>query len=702
MKTTINIITISSIILCLSSSCIGLNQIHPEEYKGYPISEAVSLSDNGTANSYIVSKSGIYTFLAVKGNSSESVGSVESAEVLWESFGTDLAPSKGDLIQGVIYEDGNIYFKTADTYREGNAVVAAKDASGTILWSWHIWLTDHPQEQVYYNNAGTMMDRNLGATSADPGSVSALGLLYQWGRKDPFLGSSSITVNQLAYSTMIWPRPVLSDSSVGTIEYATLHPTEFITHNNNNYDWHYTGSYEGDTRWTTSDARKSIYDPCPAGWRVPDGGHRSIWKISNIASDNIVTTDSGFSFKCSNQLSSWYPSAGSRSSKDGSPTLVGRNGYYWTASSSGNYAYALNFGYDGNVNAMYSGYRAFAFSVRCMKEVTQVVSLSDIGTANSYIVSEPGVYSFLAVKGNSSESVGDLASAEVLWESFGTSETPSAGSLIASVSVGSGSIVFEVAEPYREGNAVIAAKDASGTILWSWHIWSTDQPQEQVYYNNAGTMMDRNLGATSATPGDVGALGLLYQWGRKDPFLGSSSIRSNTMAKSTLSWPSAVSSSSSTGTIGYATEHPTTFIKYNGYNYDWHYSADITRWQSDKTIYDPCPVGWRVPDGGDNGVWSNALASSSSFYGTYDKTNEGMNFSGKFGSASTIWYPASGWRYNDDGVLGNTGYGGYYWSVTLGGYNAYSLYFFYNTDVNPTNYYYRARGFSVRCLQVID
>ena len=189
--------------------------------------------------------------------------------------------------------------------------------------------------------------------------------------------------------------------------------------------------------------------------------------------------------------------------------------------------------------------------------------------ANCFIVSSSETYSFKTVKGNSSESVGDVASAEVLWESFGTSETPSVGSLISSVSYADGKISFSTPQSYREGNAVIAAKDASGTILWSWHIWLTDQPQGQAYYNNAGTMMDRNLGAISATPGGVGALGLLYQWGRKDPFLGSSSISENIGAKSTVTWPSKVKSESNTGTIEYATAHPTTFITGD----DWYYTG---------------------------------------------------------------------------------------------------------------------------------
>ena len=325
--------------------------------------------------------------------------------------------------------------------------------------------------------------------------------------------------------------------------------------------------------------------------------------------------------------------------------------------------------------------------------------------ANCFIVSSSETYSFKTVKGNSSESVGDVASAEVLWESFGTSETPSAGSLIASVAAESGSIVFGVADPYREGNAVIAAKDASGTILWSWHIWLTDEPEGQVYYNNAGTMMDRNLGATSATPGDVGALGLLYQWGRKDPFLGSSSISSNVEAKSTITWPSAVSSDSSNGTIDYAIEYPTTFIIRNSNNDDWYYtgssSTDNTRWQSSKTIYDPCPAGWRVPDGGGNGVWSTALGSSSYFEddSLYDSTNSGMNFSGRFGSANTIWYPASGYRYSNGGGISSVGSYGYYWSASPRNYYAYGLDVMNDAIVHPLSSSNRPIGHSVRCLQ---
>ena len=340
---------------------------------------------------------------------------------------------------------------------------------------------------------------------------------------------------------------------------------------------------------------------------------------------------------------------------------------------------------------------------------SSAVSLTTTGTSNSYIVSQKGTYSFPTVKGNSSASVGSVESAEVLWESFGTDVTPEVGDLVSAVMYDNGNIYFKTADTFKEGNAVIAAKDASGKILWSWHIWLTDQPEEQVYYNNAGTMMDRNLGATSATPGDVGALGLLYQWGRKDPFLGSSSISSNTIAKSTIAWPSAVSSDSSNGTIAYAIANPTTFIGYNTENYDWHYtgssSTDNTRWttsESSKSIYDPCPSGWRVPDGGNNGIWSKALGSSSDFEVLYDSTNEGMNFSGKFGSASVIWYPGSGYRDHNYGDLSDVGFGTY-WSATPEGSDAYVMFFNGDTGyVSLSGDSARSTGKPVRCLKISE
>ena len=332
--------------------------------------------------------------------------------------------------------------------------------------------------------------------------------------------------------------------------------------------------------------------------------------------------------------------------------------------------------------------------------LSDVMDLSSEGAANCYIVSSSGVYTFPTVIGNSAMSVGRVASAVVLWESFGTNRTPLVGDLISTVTYSDGMITFRTNKTFREGNAVIAAKNAKGKILWSWHIWFTDQPHEQVYYNNAGIMMDRNLGATSATPGDAGALGLLYQWGRKDPFLGSSRISRSTIAKSTITWPSTVSTNSSRGTVSYVTANPTTFVTAPSWPYDWHYSSrDNTLWTTSdksKSIYDPCPSGWRVPDGGSSGVWKKAGFDDT----TYDRKNEGMSFS--ISSPSKTWYPASGFRSEFGGGLRGVGNYGDYWYASPGSSSDSAHYLAFNSDgdVNPSYYFYsRANGYSVRCIR---
>ena len=324
-----------------------------------------------TANSYIVSAAGDYKFRAThKGNSTSStVGTINSAVVLWESFGTATAPAVGDLVKNVAYSDGYIRFTA--TAAEGNAVIAAKDASDKILWSWHIWLTDKPAEHVYAKSAGTVMDRNLGATSATPGEVGALGLLYQWGRKDPFLGSSAISGYNVAKSTITWPGKVESSAETGTIAYAVTHPTTFISNADvySNRDWYYTGNNTTDnTRWTESENAKSVYDPCPAGWRVPDGGTDGIWDTADFDDPTFDATNKGKTFS-NNGIEIWYPAAGYLA-YDNVLSNAGTSLYCWTATPWPDSAHAINMYFkSGSQNlATNHGMRVIGCSVRCCKE----------------------------------------------------------------------------------------------------------------------------------------------------------------------------------------------------------------------------------------------------------------------------------------------------------------------------------------------
>ena len=308
-----------------------------------------------SSNCYIVSESGLYKFKIFKGNSNILAGAVSDvepegiptdADLLWESFGNSTKPKVGDIIKNVKFQDEYIYFRTPEKFAEGNAVVAIKDAYDNILWSWHLWCTDMPSECVYNANGDTMMDRNLGATSIVIGEKETSGLLYQWGRKDPFLGYFSST------STIKWAdNYTYSNSTTGTIKYTIMNPTEFIGGNTSNsgvyQDWHYKTNKN---RWQSS---KTMYDPCPSGWRVPD---KINWNGDSISDK---TDDGGYSFSILTPSSTWYPASGFSQSASGA-SYYGKYGAYWTISSYFRFAYYVSLSYEG--------YRSYGYSVRCQKE----------------------------------------------------------------------------------------------------------------------------------------------------------------------------------------------------------------------------------------------------------------------------------------------------------------------------------------------
>jgi hypothetical protein len=73
-----------------------------------------------------------------------------------------------------------------------------------------------------------------------------------------------------------------------------------------------------------------------------------------------------------------------------------------------------------------------------------------------------------------------------------------------------------------------------------------------------------------------------------------------------------------------------------------------------------------------------------------------MNFSGNFGSASTIWYPASGYRSPSSGDLCSVENENDYWSASSG----CGLRFYSGGNVEPcVEKFFRADGFPVRCVK---
>jgi hypothetical protein len=87
-------------------------------------------------------------------------------------------------------------------------------------------------------------------------------------------------------------------------------------------------------------------------------------------------------------------------------------------------------------------------------------------------------------------------------------------------------------------------------------------------------------------------------------------------------------------------------------------------WSIEKTAYDPCPPGWKVPCGEEGGVWVMAMGFEEAF-GIQDfLIKSGVNFSGLLGSDEMIYYPLAG--YNSDNSPVSTGWRGYYLSSQMG------------------------------------
>lgn len=304
------------------------------------------------------------------------------------------------------------------------------------------------------------------------------------------------------------------------------------------------------------------------------------------------------------------------------------------------------------------------------------------GSANCYIVSQPGLFSFPMVKGNSSESLNSVSSVEVLWESNGTEVVPKEGDFIYDLICRSGRVYFNIPFLFSSGNVLVAAKDVTGKVLWSWHLWITDQEVESVKLDDGKEMMARNLGSLANRQNSL-AYGLLYQWGRKDPFLGAVSM--NTVVESTGTF-SVAESTPETGTVDYTIQNPMTFLTSTD---DWCFKGDDTLWQTDKTIYDPCPPGWRVPDSECIDL-SECMVASSGAIKVY-KANDATIMS---------WFPATGYRKGKNAKMTDVTRVGGYWSVAPDITRTY--YFEYHSGTSITTNTYktsRSTGMTVRCVK---
>ena len=247
---------------------------------------------NGTSNCYLLPDAGLYSFSAkVKGNGKGCEGlnapstlNPKAAKLVWQS--------KKGFITEVSLKDGRILAKAEKT--AANAVIAATDASGNIIWSWHLWCPGFTIDEKPVID-GTIMDVNLGVTSNNfKQSVEAYGLLYQWGRKDPFPGSpirnngdiytKNIPVYDINGNEVEIEHTSMYDSTNNTLAFSIANPSTCISNNaqiKKTKDWlrpqesngalwgNPNGYIKPEEGEQSPEGSKTFYDPCPVGWRVP-------------------------------------------------------------------------------------------------------------------------------------------------------------------------------------------------------------------------------------------------------------------------------------------------------------------------------------------------------------------------------------------------------------------------------------------------
>lgn len=383
-----------------------------------------------TANCYIVNAPGTYRLPLVYGNAIKNgntnldsgigetnfIPSAKSAEgvvnpwipeadindaiILWQDVQTAMISS------AAITSDKKYMTFSVDktTIQQGNAVVAVRDASQNILWSWHIWVTDFkpgddnliPVKQpdvtdTYYAMPYTLgycagpnpeyypaRDVTITFTQDGTGEQKEFVIrqqyyekainnntpFYQWGRKDPFPAATNVKdeadrsgiyiqrsgdgyVKNCIYAEGM---NFTTANSVNSMALSILNPLTFSTANDN--FWY--GSSQIESLWgdggLTSLPKKTIYDPSPVGYCVPP--EKFFWESTSAINSNLSTKEAkGYWLYCKENdksgLMLFVPSSGRRNS--GKISEVGTYCMLWTcrSASSGARRFRINEGAAG-------------------------------------------------------------------------------------------------------------------------------------------------------------------------------------------------------------------------------------------------------------------------------------------------------------------------------------------------------------------
>lgn len=304
-----------------------------------------------------------------------------TAEVLWQD-GIGVMTERSVKVMNAEKRD-KAYIVVETGNKAGNAVVAMK-VNGEIYWSWHIWCTDYNpnlKEGQQELNGFVWMDRNLGATYNkynEEGGIKSKGFLYQWGRKDLFPPTKGWEKTESDEDLYNLAGEIITFSKVpvkvfNNIPNSVHNSMSFYTSEESWYT-NAKGTYRRNdlSLWNSKVGKKTIFDPCPDGWRVPvgkDGEYESPWEQAKKNVTPLVRYK-GFSLK-----GIYYPAAGYRELLTGNMPNNSflDNALYWAGNIPSLYRqpsimrYTLidSTGYSFSISVAWDAYGG---SVRCVKE----------------------------------------------------------------------------------------------------------------------------------------------------------------------------------------------------------------------------------------------------------------------------------------------------------------------------------------------
>lgn len=282
---------------------------------------------------------------------------------------------------------------------KGNAVIALT-VDGEVRWSWHLWVTDYnPDKDLqsnnlktgpnivdggklyrYKNNTGDniFMDRNLGANSADKTKGKEThGMYYQWGKKDPMPGFAP--PNYFPETLFDLPAEYRENNLAYSIEF----PDEYINQRGRSGgEWYsYNEGIHNHDLWGSISNKKSIYDPCPEGWRIPAMSEEQEeapgWRVEYspwyvIEPENqFVRTNPQNSLDCESPALGFFPETGCI--VDGELWKHERSASLWTAT-----AFHLSWDERSYMSRIMGEYpvvildnRGKGFNVRCIRRLEE-------------------------------------------------------------------------------------------------------------------------------------------------------------------------------------------------------------------------------------------------------------------------------------------------------------------------------------------